>query len=55
MIDIFAMGCIFAELYLARPLFPGSSESDQLIKIASVLGAPKYSDWFEGHKLQNEK
>ena len=25
-IDIFALGCIMAELYLGRPLFPGSSE-----------------------------
>jgi serine/threonine protein kinase len=27
-IDIFALGCIMAELYLLRPLFPGNSEVD---------------------------
>ena len=27
-IDIFALGCIMAELYLGRPLFPGQNESD---------------------------
>ena len=27
-IDIFAMGCIMAELFMRRPLFPGSSEAD---------------------------
>mmetsp|Transcript_9653 Transcript_9653/g.14686 ORF Transcript_9653/g.14686 Transcript_9653/m.14686 type:complete len:130 (+) Transcript_9653:277-666(+) len=27
-VDIFALGCIMAELYLGRPLFPGQSESD---------------------------
>ena len=27
-IDIFAMGCIIAEMYLLRPIFPGNSEAD---------------------------
>jgi len=27
-IDIFAMGCIIAEMYLLRPLVPGNSEAD---------------------------
>lgn len=39
-IDLWAMGCILAELYTFRPLFPGSSEVDQLFKICSVLGTP---------------
>lgn len=29
-----------SELYTFRPLFPGSSEVDQLFKICSVLGTP---------------
>ena len=29
-IDIFALGCVFAELYIGKPIFPGSSEGDQL-------------------------
>lgn len=37
---MWAMGCIMAELYTFRPLFPGSSEVDQLYKICSVLGTP---------------
>ena len=32
-VDIFALGCIMAELYLMSPLFCGSSEIDQLNKI----------------------
>ena len=32
-IDIFAVGAIMAELYTMRPLFPGSSEIDQIYKI----------------------
>ncbi|XP_058449527.1 uncharacterized protein LOC131429431 isoform X2 [Malaya genurostris] len=50
-IDLWAVGCIAAELYTFRPLFPGSSEVDQLFKICSVLGTPEKSDWPEGHKL----
>ena len=49
--DIFALGCIMAELYLARPLFPGTSESDQLFKICSVLGTPTQATWPEGLRL----
>lgn len=40
-IDLWAMGCIMSELYTFRPLFPGSSEVDQLFKICSVLGTPE--------------
>ena len=29
-----------AELYTLRPLFPGSSEIDEIFKICSVLGTP---------------
>lgn len=50
-IDIWAVGCIMAELYTFRPLFPGSSEVDQLFKICSVLGTPEKSDWNEGYRL----
>ncbi|XP_058820005.1 uncharacterized protein LOC131682505 [Topomyia yanbarensis] len=50
-IDLWAVGCIVAELYTFRPLFPGSSEVDQLFKICSVLGTPEKSDWPDGHKL----
>lgn len=50
-IDIWACGVIFAELYLCRPLFPGTSESDQLFKICSVLGTPSPTEWDEGFQL----
>ena len=40
-VDIFAMGCIIAEMYLMKPLFQGNSEMDQISKITSVLGTPK--------------
>ncbi|XP_017121266.1 serine/threonine-protein kinase dyf-5 isoform X1 [Drosophila elegans] len=50
-IDLWAMGCIMAELYTFRPLFPGSSEVDQLFKICSVLGTPEKNDWPDGYRL----
>ncbi len=39
-IDLFAMGAIMAELYMLRPLFPGTSEADEIYKICSIMGTP---------------
>ncbi|XP_045157371.2 serine/threonine-protein kinase ICK-like isoform X3 [Mercenaria mercenaria] len=50
-IDIWAVGCIMAEMYTLRPLFPGSSEIDEIFKICTVLGTPKQDDWDEGFRL----
>jgi serine/threonine protein kinase len=50
-IDIFASGCIMAELYMLRPLFPGNSEVDQMYKVCAVLGSPSSGEWPEGYKL----
>lgn len=50
-VDIFALGCIMAELYMLRPLAPGANENDQLLKLCSVLGTPNMSSWPEGYKL----
>lgn len=50
-IDQWAVGCIMAELYTLRPLFPGSSEVDTIFKICQVLGTPKKNDWPEGFQL----
>ena len=53
-IDIFALGCIMAELYLLKPLFPGNSEVDQIYKIAGILGTPSPSTWSEGFRLASQ-
>ncbi|KAL4442679.1 hypothetical protein ABPG77_006673 [Micractinium sp. CCAP 211/92] len=53
-IDIFAVGAIMAELYTLRPLFPGSSEPDELFKIASVMGTPTAATWPEGLHLAEQ-
>ena len=52
---MFAVGCIMAELYLGRPLFPGTSEADQLTRIVTVLGTPSSSEWPDGHRLATQK
>eukprot|EP01062_Namystynia_karyoxenos_P080904 TRINITY_DN8795_c0_g1_i1.p1 TRINITY_DN8795_c0_g1~~TRINITY_DN8795_c0_g1_i1.p1 ORF type:complete len:381 (+),score=119.59 TRINITY_DN8795_c0_g1_i1:135-1277(+) len=50
-IDLWAAGIIMAELYLMRPLFPGTSETDEIFKICSVLGTPTPQQWPEGQRL----
>ena len=50
-IDLWAIGCIMAELYTLRALFPGNSEADQLYKICSVLGTPSPATWPDSLKL----
>ncbi|KAJ0030106.1 hypothetical protein Pint_13208 [Pistacia integerrima] len=35
-VDLWSLGCIFAELFTLRPLFPGTSDIDQLSRIMSV-------------------
>nr|GEU93634.1 cyclin-dependent kinase F-4-like isoform X1 [Tanacetum cinerariifolium] len=50
-VDMWAMGAIMAELFTLRPLFPGSSEADEIYKICSVIGSPTKSSWAEGLEL----
>ncbi|KAF5295316.1 hypothetical protein FQA39_LY13181 [Lamprigera yunnana] len=45
--DIWATGCVFYELLMSKPLFPGSDEIDQLYKIHSVLGTPSERTLFK--------
>jgi len=39
-IDIWSMGCVFAELLMGQPLFPGDSGVEQLVEIIKILGTP---------------
>eukprot|EP01026_Neomeris_dumetosa_P028910 TRINITY_DN23420_c0_g1_i16.p1 TRINITY_DN23420_c0_g1~~TRINITY_DN23420_c0_g1_i16.p1 ORF type:complete len:404 (-),score=26.09 TRINITY_DN23420_c0_g1_i16:1161-2372(-) len=39
-IDIWSMGCVFGELLLGQPLFPGETSVDQLVEIIKTLGTP---------------
>jgi len=44
-IDMWSVGCIFAEMVTKNPLFPGDSEIDQLYRIFRVLGTPNEEVW----------
>jgi cyclin-dependent kinase 7 len=44
-VDIWATGCILAELLLRVPLLPGDSDLDQLDRIFQILGTPTEETW----------
>lgn len=39
-IDVWGVGCIFAELFVGRPLFESKTESELWNKIVGIIGAP---------------
>jgi cyclin-dependent kinase 7 len=44
-VDMWAVGCIFAELMLRTPFLVADSDVDQLTTIFRALGTPSLSDW----------
>ncbi|WVN88459.1 uncharacterized protein L203_103670 [Cryptococcus depauperatus CBS 7841] len=50
-VDMWSIGCIFAELMQAEPLFPGRGEIDQINKIFQLLGRPNDEIWPEYSSL----
>ncbi|KAF7681003.1 Cyclin-dependent kinase 1 [Astathelohania contejeani] len=52
-VDMWSLGCIMAELYLFRPLFPGDCEIDQIYKIFRMMGTPTDEIWPGVRKLPN--
>ncbi|XP_019462477.1 PREDICTED: cell division control protein 2 homolog 2 isoform X2 [Lupinus angustifolius] len=44
-VDVWSVGCIFAEMINQRPLFPGDSEIDELFKIFRIMGTPNEETW----------
>lgn len=44
-VDIWSVGCIFAEMANGRPLVAGTSEADQLDRIFRLLGTPTVQDY----------
>ncbi|KAJ3073134.1 hypothetical protein HDU98_002170 [Podochytrium sp. JEL0797] len=54
-IDMWSVGCIFAELVNKEPLAPGQGEIDQLSKIFKLLGNPSEQVWPGFSNLPNAK
>lgn len=54
-VDIWAVGCIFAELVEKKPLFCGDSEIDQIFKIFQFHGTPTPAQWMNIHNLPDFK
>ena len=53
-IDIWALGCIMAEMYThPQPLFCGANEKEVLFRICSVLGTPTHDIWNDGIRQAN--
>mmetsp|Transcript_19916 Transcript_19916/g.34006 ORF Transcript_19916/g.34006 Transcript_19916/m.34006 type:complete len:295 (-) Transcript_19916:921-1805(-) len=44
-VDVWSVGCIFAEMANGRPLVAGTSETDQLDRIFRLLGTPTPQDF----------
>lgn len=39
-IDVWAIGCVIAEMVLGEPLFPGKDSKNQFMRIMTILGSP---------------
>ncbi|KAI9275438.1 kinase-like domain-containing protein [Phascolomyces articulosus] len=44
-VDMWSVGCIFAEMMTLRPIFPGDSQIDELFRIFQLLGTPNEEYW----------
>jgi cyclin-dependent kinase 2 len=54
-VDIWSVGCIYAEMLTKKTLFPGKSEIDQLFLIFKTFGTPNESAWPGVSKLPDYK
>lgn len=53
-IDMWSIGCIFAEMVTGRPLAAGDDNYEQLCKIQKALGSPNVSEWPEMDSAADE-
>lgn len=44
-VDVWSVACLLAEMLSGKPLFPGDSEIDQLMRIFRGLGTPDAVGW----------
>ena len=53
-VDIWSVGCIFAELMLRIPYLPGETDMDQLKTTFRALGTPTEEEWPVSHTNNRE-
>ena len=46
-IDMWSLGCVAGEMFLGLPLFPGTSEHNQLLRIHEMLATARYGGGFD--------
>lgn len=51
-VDMWSVGCVFAELLLGKVLFPGDKEEKQCQLIFEKCGIPDDTNWPDSKKLQ---
>jgi len=51
-IDMWSLGCILIEMHTGEPLFSGTNEFDQMMKIVEVLGMPPANILEQGTKTK---
>ncbi|KAJ2354966.1 hypothetical protein IWW50_002117 [Coemansia erecta] len=54
-VDVWSIGCIFAELFVGEPVFQGRGEIDQINKIFAACGPPTEDNWPDFGQLPNAK
>lgn len=54
-VDIWSVGCIFAEMARKKPLFQGDSEIDQIFRIFRTLSTPTEANWAGVSQLPDYK
>lgn len=53
-VDLWSVGCLFAEMTLGEPLFNGESEVEQLFKIFRFIGVPSEDLFNSKYKVSGE-
>ena len=49
--DVWSCGCILAEMFLGKAIFPGGTDIDMLGKIFEIRGTPNDENWPDANKL----
>lgn len=44
-VDMWGIGCVLGEMFMRRPILPGTSDLDQLEKIWGLCGSPNQHNW----------